>query len=216
MRTILILALLIPATAGAQTMFKCKGADGVTTYQQTQCEDDASTVDARHVAREADSRGPAYRERRPEPSNMVIEGGGYAPAGRPSNADELMRKLAHRHQSLSAISGKSEVDNRRRVDIMREINEIEAQLRMPASQPAQPQQRRIAQQPVYEPAPRPAERPIIRSRDMGFGNKKYLDQHGNVYHGDDRPGTNKTLVRDDQGKIQARCVTDAWGNEKCR
>lgn len=51
-------AMVLAATtlgANAQTMHKCKGADGRTTYQQTPCASDSRTVEQRAITREADS-----------------------------------------------------------------------------------------------------------------------------------------------------------------
>lgn len=74
MRPFLLLILLLPCAAGAQTMFKCKAADGTTAYQQRPCEG-AKEVGSSYVAPVADS-GPAWSGSEERPVEL-----GAQPAG---------------------------------------------------------------------------------------------------------------------------------------
>ena len=51
----LLAGMLICHVAGAQSLYKCKGANGVTAYQEKPCSADADTVDRRWIAAEPDS-----------------------------------------------------------------------------------------------------------------------------------------------------------------
>lgn len=67
-----MLALVLPVAAGAQEVFKCKGADGSVTFSQHPCGDGAEAVQIRTYEPSAEERARAAARARP--SALSLDG----------------------------------------------------------------------------------------------------------------------------------------------
>ncbi len=210
-----MVALLIAHPANAQTLYKCRGADNVTRYQQTACEADDKVDEAISYRKEPDSTQPAWTESPQQHSGefqqpqTTVDPGNTRSAGIPD--DELRRRLKHRQDSRKLATGRNEHDRARRAELDREIAELRDQLGMQEGA-----DRQYAPAAPSSVAPTfPAAPPIIRQRSDGAGGIEYVDQSGTEFQSKALPGTNATRLHNTQTGQRLTCRTDDFGNTRC-
>lgn len=168
--------IVASSQAAGQTMHKCKGADGRTSYQQTPCDASSKTVEQRVVEQEADTPDAMWKNMprtRQEPSTPLLQEYGSPPVAQSQGASQAEIDSAKASQDFHRRVGRRPIPGT-----------------TPVTQQAiqgQPQGRQPQQATRAGPDP-----------NRPFAQGHVQDQHGNRYH---RPEGSMFVTDEKTGKL---------------